>query len=78
MCGTTSVTLIEKDVYNRDVASSIATASTSTGVPVLTFYIASGDYAATHNITVWYSLTSYSSIKTSYTLIAYACDLVGS
>ena len=80
ICGTTSASLTEKDYYNRDITSSIATVSTSTGVPVITFSITNGNqnYAGTHTITVWYWLTSYTSIKTNYQLTAYACDLVGS
>ncbi len=76
ICGTTSVTLIEKDSYNRDFTPSIVTASTSTGVPVLTFYRSCTNCAGTHTIYVTYYLTSYPSIKTTYTLTVYPSSLV--
>ncbi len=72
ICGTTSVTLTEGWGYTP----SIVTASTSTGVPVLTFYVRDGSYDYTHSITVKYYLTSYPSISaTPYVMTVYACDL---
>jgi hypothetical protein len=58
MCGTTSVSAYEAALGNR--WPSYLTVSTSTGVPVLTFYTQSGDWVAKRTLTVVYTLSSNS------------------
>jgi hypothetical protein len=70
ICGTTTVSMYDGYYYTADYVS----ASTSTGVPVLTFYTTNGNYVAKRTLTVTYTLTSNSK-TTTYTMTVYICYL---